>query len=390
LGDAIKGEEVKWIEWQKYFQAVGFLSKISEDPIRDTLRGLEHFRPQFQEWSEWRTRSACRFPLDLKMGVAMPLPHLIVFSRAARIFTVQMRAHLALGDSAAAYADFQEGFQAYRALEKEPTLTCGLGRALTLTILFSQVGHGLRERTWAESELKKIEADLASIRVWEDYRLGMASERGSCNGMMDQLANASSVKRAQMIGVWGGVGPGNMNGSTALSTLMWTLIQKRVFRDNQLRQNQHFDELLARLDSADTRLDLDRAIPSGPEKLANAFDRYYYFFLRITGSIYSKVEQRYLALKTQLEETRLASALERFRIAHGAYPETLSELVPDFLPRLPQDPYADAPLIYRRVEGGTFLLYSVGRNRVDDGGKIDPQKPEKGQADAVWLYAPPP
>jgi hypothetical protein len=37
--------------------------------------------------------------------------------------------------------------------------------------------------------------------------------------------------------------------------------------------------------------------------------------------------------------------------------------------KLPRDIVNGAPLLYRRVEDGTFLLYSVGWNETDDGGK---------------------
>jgi hypothetical protein len=35
---------------------------------------------------------------------------------------------------------------------------------------------------------------------------------------------------------------------------------------------------------------------------------------------------------------------------------------------VPIDPYSDRPLVYRRTDDG-YLLYSVGSNRVDDGGQ---------------------
>lgn len=63
--------------------------------------------------------------------------------------------------------------------------------------------------------------------------------------------------------------------------------------------------------------------------------------------------------------TCTAIAIEQFRKARGDLPESLEELVPEFLETLPQDRYVDAPLRYRR-EGKDFVLYSVGRNRRDD------------------------
>ena len=46
-------------------------------------------------------------------------------------------------------------------------------------------------------------------------------------------------------------------------------------------------------------------------------------------------------------------------------------------------------MIYRLQGGKSYLLYSVGANRVDDHVLIDPKKIEYRQLDEVWLHAPP-
>jgi hypothetical protein len=76
-----------------------------------------------------------------------------------------------------------------------------------------------------------------------------------------------------------------------------------------------------------------------------------------------------LRIQTLVNEGQIAYALERYRLAQGTYPETLDTLVPQFIEKLPRDIVNGAPLLYRRVEDGTFLLYSVGWNETDDGGK---------------------
>lgn len=65
-----------------------------------------------------------------------------------------------------------------------------------------------------------------------------------------------------------------------------------------------------------------------------------------------------------------ALAAKIYRKQTGAYPENLEALVPSLLDQVPNDPYADKPLTYRRTEAG-FVVYSVGTDFVDDGG--DPQ-----------------
>jgi hypothetical protein len=79
-----------------------------------------------------------------------------------------------------------------------------------------------------------------------------------------------------------------------------------------------------------------------------------------------------LLLRTQtlVNEAQIACALERYRLAHGEYPNALDTLAPQFIENLPRDIINGEPLIYRRIEKGSFLLYSVGWNETDDGGKI--------------------
>ncbi len=63
-----------------------------------------------------------------------------------------------------------------------------------------------------------------------------------------------------------------------------------------------------------------------------------------------------------------ALALAAYRARHGNYPEKLDALVPELLPKLPADLFAPGKtLIYRR-EGDGYVLYSVYKDGVDDGG----------------------
>ncbi len=69
--------------------------------------------------------------------------------------------------------------------------------------------------------------------------------------------------------------------------------------------------------------------------------------------------------------TRTAVALAGWELDHkpdgSGYPERLEDLVPRYLPAVPIDPFADAPLLYER-HGDGYLLASVGQNGVYDGG----------------------
>jgi hypothetical protein len=71
----------------------------------------------------------------------------------------------------------------------------------------------------------------------------------------------------------------------------------------------------------------------------------------------------------QSDETRLAYALAAFHADHNSYPPKLAELVPRSVKDLPKDIFNnDADLHYTLQDGG-YLLYSVGENGKDDGGR---------------------
>jgi hypothetical protein len=77
---------------------------------------------------------------------------------------------------------------------------------------------------------------------------------------------------------------------------------------------------------------------------------------------------------TRVSLEQVAFALAAYHADHGSYPDSLSVLVPKYISRLPKDLYTEQPLHYRREDAG-FLLYSVGRNGVDDGGRTFDSKP---------------
>ncbi len=386
FGNPVKGERIDWKAWQKFFKDAGWLTQTTDNAPTDVLRALEHYAPQYKEWGEWRSRPRCRFPLELKKGWAMQWPHLGTLQDAAKLFALRMRAHLAAGDSAAAYTDFQDGFQAYRALENEPTLLSGLARMNKLALLSNAVGDGLAQHAWAEPELRAIADDYSSIPVGADYLRAFSSERGFGNQIDEETISLPPIDRARKYSVLTGAVTGS-----GISPPSWIFIflPKRLYRDNQLRYNQYMDELCARVTADQSHLQPTVGTPTSLENL-EGMDAYYFFLFGRSSGVFNEVGIRFVRLHTQLDETRLACALERFRTARGAYPQTLTELVPDFITAIPLDTFSQQPLIYRPKDGGTFLLYGVGKNRTDDGGRIDPKQSENRQPDDVWLYAPPP
>ena len=114
----------------------------------------------------------------------------------------------------------------------------------------------------------------------------------------------------------------------------------------------------------------------GPSMLLNPRDR----ISRWLGSILFKVLSPAIVsvadsegrAATQFELAKLGFALAAYRAEKGAYPAKLADLTPKYVATVPKDPFNDQDLHYTQ-QGEGYLLYSVGVNGKDDGGK--------GQAD---------
>jgi hypothetical protein len=78
-------------------------------------------------------------------------------------------------------------------------------------------------------------------------------------------------------------------------------------------------------------------------------------------------------------------AAERYRLRHGELPEELDQLVGEFLPEVPEDPFDGGPLRYIRRDGEA-VIYSIGPNEVDEGGL--PETEDEREADVVFRLRP--
>ena len=92
------------------------------------------------------------------------------------------------------------------------------------------------------------------------------------------------------------------------------------------------------------------------------------------GGPFQRQGQTLLARAAEAEARRrllvTAIAIERYHLANDSYPDSLSKLEPKFLRTCPKDFMDGETLRYRRVDHARFLLYSVGADGIDDGGKL--------------------
>ncbi|MDB6129005.1 MAG: hypothetical protein JWM04_112, partial [Verrucomicrobiales bacterium] len=110
---------------------------------------------------------------------------------------------------------------------------------------------------------------------------------------------------------------------------------------------------------------------------------------RVTIPNYIRACQVLAQRQTVVNQLQIACFLEKYRLSHQDYPETLDAL--EFAPglRLPHDIVGGQSLKYRRESSTSYLLYSIGWNETDDGGKLTPDK-SGGSFDehGDWVWRP--
>lgn len=371
--------------WQAFFVENELVEGKSGDPARDVLRGLEKFEPALQQLRDASARPRCKFPTRWEDGFGTALPHMSPLMSAARLFTLRMDAHLALGDVQAARGELHHLLRLHDALGTEPSLIGRLVRVSLLGNMATAVRKGLAARQWTEADLLAIERDLGSLHPLDDYRFAVSTERGTINLELQRITAARMHERTLLLS-----SASSLN-STPDGYWLMAIYPKGWIFQNMVRANEYFDTALAPYgkstptnhvafvpegESAEHWLESIGAL-SGPK-------RFYYIFLNFLLPVLDSAQRKFLIAHTQLQQIQLGCALERFRKEQGNFPAKLEELVPQFIPAMPIDVFDATALRYRRHDDGSYDIWSIGSNRKDDGGKIEQGKTLQDQPDWLW------
>jgi len=88
--------------------------------------------------------------------------------------------------------------------------------------------------------------------------------------------------------------------------------------------------------------------------------------------------------EARLAEPAVSVELELHRRSTGSFPEALADVSLTYLKELPVDPFSGRPFVYHK-QGDGYVLYSIGPNGRDDGGKKEMSLRDlEGADDIVW------
>lgn len=330
----------------------------------DVLQVLEEYKPVLDELATASQRPLCRFNINYE-GNPMDVlfPHLSVLKRSGSIFQLRALAELASGQSSRALTDTKMIWYLADAIKGEPVLISYLVRLAILNSSLQPVWEGLGTHQWTDAQLKELQQHLGKIDLLQEYAQAIRGERAFGNTAIEY--NDSRLPKCLLF-------------------------------QNKLAINRMYQQIIPPLLLGEAAHRLDPAEYARNEaKLENEFHNGftpYKIFARVLFPATGKAIQKSAWAQAGIDEAIVACALERYRLVHGQFPDTLDALSPQFAEHIPHDLITGEPLKYHRTEGGQFILYSVGWNGKDDGGKIALTEGSHGRVDItkgdwVWQYA---
>lgn len=393
--------------WQSYYRNLGqtnpsadiAITPKPQTPAQDVLLALSKYDPLIERLRQDSKLRYSRFPI--KYNARNPnlifLPHLDAIKECAEVLELRAIAELQNGQDDKALADVKLMLRLADASRTEAFLYSHIVRVEILQIALQPIYEGLANHEWPDSQLAELESRLSKFDFLTDYKFAM---RGymivDADGFIEYLRRDPGQFFEQPTSL--GEGP-ETKPSTLLDSAIGNLIPAGWYYQNELNVDRVTEEFY--LPVVDTKCGiLSPTSVSHAEAVVEAEAEIphvvpYNFFER--GMVGVPGDLTTVAYgQNSANLARVAIALERYRLAHGEYPETLDMLVPQFIIRLPHDIINGQALHYRRTANGQFILYSVGWNETDDGGAVVLIKETSGEGsrphvsrakgDWVWRY----
>jgi len=301
------------------------------------------------------------------------LPHDYNIEEIAARLELKACAELAEGDSAKAFDDVMLTLYLADSLTNEPLVISYLVRARCVHAAVQPIWEGIAQQNWSDSQLQEMERRLLRFNFILELEKPLKTERAFCLLTIDLTKSKGVSYLARTVStnptVFGGV----------LGSILDCGIPSGWFSFEKVNYCRSFDILFA--DTFDPVA--GTVSPLRSESNRNAFNQDVSFgggtptgiilqhrtVARIFLPTLPKVLFRAAIAQTAANEASLACALERYHLANGKYPANLQLLVPEWLPAIPHEVIGGQGYRYRLIPPNRFLLYSIGWDQQDHGGK---------------------
>ncbi len=294
-----------------------------------------------------------RYPADLTQGFYAPLPALGDVRQGAKMLKLEAVLYAEKAKPQLATDSVTAIFGVARSLAKEPILVSQLVRISCEALAVSALEKVVNRTELTDEQLVKLSQILENADDSTGIVRAFAGER--CI-VVEFLKDPTSYD------------PSIFSNPPPLSTPLVTLCKITGLADT--------DALLC-IDLMSNDMEIMQLEPHYRKEAVEAVEAKrnkiskIHILLNIAMPSLSRCITLDLRGIARLRTARVALAVERYRLATGTLPDTLGELTPTYIAIIPKDPFDGKDLRYQKLGTG-FVVYSVGEDGQDDGGKERP------------------
>jgi len=333
----------------------------------DTLAQFEALYPIIPELrAAAAVRPYCRFNQDYEKQPPMLRSLWLLTEQISLSQRLRLHAAIALDENQPQVAldDIKLNFRLAAGVGRDPTLVAGLVAIGITAITRGAIDEGLARHAWSDAELVDLQSELVKLDFLSQYQFTLRGE--TITETIPDFDYIKATRKRGAVSIYG-LCPGG-----------WFDRDKSKMIDFLFRELKSINPKSRRAFPENTRK-VERETEQAealPWRLAP-----WNLFFAISAPMFTNLSIKFAQIQASLDEDRIACALERYRLAHGVYPGSLDALAPTCIDDVPHDIMSGEPYHYRLRPDGTFLLYSVGWNQTDEGGKVVYKKDAPSQVD---------
>ncbi|MHC4624673.1 MAG: hypothetical protein ACYS4W_12315 [Planctomycetota bacterium] len=297
-----------------------------------------------------------RYPVDLTEGFAFNRPYLSEIRMGAHLLSLEAVLHAENAEPDLAVRSVISGLGLARSFATEPIPISQLVRVACQALAVSNLERALNRTDFADEQLVSLAQAFTEARDLSAMSRAFAGER--CCGI--DLLTEPSAEKFQLLGariVYPVIQLYQALGLLDMEALLYLDLMDGYIKAAQLPLHERRNTAVA----------LEERV----ENLSKI-----HVILRGFMSALSNIIELDLKTIAQLHTAEVAVAVQRYRLATGGLPDALADLVPSYLDAVPEDPFDGKDLRYKKLTPG-FVVYSIGRDGNDNGGKERPKKRDR-------------
>lgn len=294
-----------------------------------------------------------RFPIDFTPGVGTLLPETQRIRGGARALALQFHVNRHKGEISDAVTSITSQLALSRSLDGEPTMVSQLVRIAVVGMAIGEAQQLVRETQVSESDLRRLQAQLRKIDSQRSLKNALVGERAICYTVCLNPGQMAELESPQ---------PGL--GREIMQRQPQRVFDAAKMLELNLQITEGADESLFK-----ARQEALAAEDEIRDLAGNVVGKFYYKYTLLLSPAYKSTVDAFARNAAERDSADSAIAAELFRRKNGKWPAKLDDLVPEFLPAVPIDPFTNRPLLLK-ASTDSCKVYSVGRDGSDDGGNL--------------------